>query len=128
MKAAKYARVSTSKQTEKYGIPSQLEPLNKRSLENAWESVFDGEKDAFIDDGYTGSELDRPALNRLREAAKEGRIDVVLCYDPDRLSRKLYHQMILAEEFEKQGIKLEFIIKNLRVLLEFTILMNYTWT
>jgi site-specific DNA recombinase len=71
------------------------------------------DKDAFGDDGYSGAELDRPALNRLRQAAREGRVDVVLAYDPDRLSRKLYHQMILAEEFEKQGIKLEFITQGM---------------
>jgi site-specific DNA recombinase len=52
-------------------------------------------------------------LNRLRQAAKEGRVDVVLSYDPDRLSRKLYHQMILAEQFEKQGIKLEFVTQDM---------------
>jgi len=75
--------------------------------------VPDRDKDAFIDDGYSGAELDRPALNRLRQAAKEGRIDIVLCYDPDRISRKLYHQMILAEEFEKQGIKLEFFTQDM---------------
>jgi len=49
----------------------------------------------------------------LRQAVREGRVDVVLAYDPDRLSRKLYHQMILAEEFEKQGIKLEFITQDM---------------
>jgi site-specific DNA recombinase len=113
MRAALYARVSTNKQTEKYGIPSQLEALRKRCLEKSWEPVFDGDKDAFIDDGYTGSELDRPALNRLRKAVNEARIDIVLCYDPDRLSRKLFHQMILAEEFEKQGVKLEFITQDM---------------
>ncbi len=75
--------------------------------------MLDGDKDAFIDDGYSGAELDRPALNRLRQAVKEGRVDVVLAYDPDRLSRKLYHQMILAEEFEKQGVKLEFITQDM---------------
>ena len=109
MRAAPYARVSTDKQAEKYGIPSQIEALRKRCLERGWTHVLDGDKDAFIDDGYSGAELDRPALDRLRQAAREGRVDVVLAYDPDRLSRKLYHQMILAEEFEKQGIKLEFI-------------------
>jgi len=109
MGVALYARVSTDKQAEKYGIPSQIEALKKRSLERGWTQVIDGDKDAFIDDGYSGADLDRPALNRLRQAAREGRIDVVLVYDPDRLSRKLFHQMILAEEFEKQGIKLEFI-------------------
>ncbi len=113
MKAALYARVSTDKQAEKYGIPSQLEALRKKCTEKGWDPVFDGDKDAFIDDGYSGADLDRPALNRLRQAAKEGRIDMVLCYDPDRLSRKLYHQMILADEFEKQGIKLEFITQEM---------------
>jgi len=113
MRAALYARVSTDKQAEKYGIPSQIGALRKRCLERGWTIMLDGDKDTFIDDGYSGAELDRPALNRLRQAAKEGRVDVVLVYDPDRLSRKLYHQMILAEEFEKQGIKLEFITQNM---------------
>jgi DNA invertase Pin-like site-specific DNA recombinase len=66
MRAASYARVSTDKQTEKYGIPSQIEALKKRYLEKDWTPVLDGDKDAFIDDGYSGTELDRPALNRLR--------------------------------------------------------------
>ena len=113
MRAAVYARVSTDKQAEKYGIPSQIEALRKRCLERGWTVVLDGDKDAFVDDGCSGAELDRPALNRLRQAAREGRVDVVLSYDPDRLSRKLYHQMILAEEFEKQGIKLEFITQDM---------------
>jgi site-specific DNA recombinase len=113
MRVAFYARVSTDKQAEKYGIPSQVEALRKRCLERGWIPVLDGDKDAFIDDGYSGAELDRPALNRLRQAAREGRVDVVLSYDPDRLSRKLYHQMILAEEFEKQGIKLEFVTQDM---------------
>ena len=113
MRAAHYARVSTDRQAEKYGISSQVEALKKRSLEKGWTPVIDGDKDAFIDDGYSGADLDRPALNRLRQAAREGRIDIVLVYDPDRLSRKLFHQMILAEEFEKQGIKLEFVTQEM---------------
>jgi site-specific DNA recombinase len=113
MRAALYTRVSTDKQAEKYGIPSQIEALRKRCLKKDWTPILDGDKDAFIDDGYSEAELDRPALNRLRQAAKEGRVDVVLSYDPDRLSRKLYHRMILAEEFEKQGIKLEFITQDM---------------
>ena len=92
MRVAFYARVSTDKQAEKYGIPSQIEALRKRCLEKGWTPVVDGDKDAFIDDGYSGAELDRPALNRLRQAVREGRVDVVLSYDPDRLTRKLYHQ------------------------------------
>jgi len=113
MRVALYARVSTDKQVEKYGIPSQLEALRKRCLEKDWASVLDGDKDAFVDDGCSGAELDRPALNRLRQAVRERWVDIVLAYDPDRLSRKLFHQMILADEFEKQGIKLEFITQDM---------------
>ena len=36
MKAARYARVSTDKQAEKYGLPSQIEALRKRCLEKSW--------------------------------------------------------------------------------------------
>jgi len=109
MKAAMYGRVSTDAQAEKYGIPSQVEALKKRCQEKGWETVPDGGREAFIDDGYSGSELDRPALNRVRELARKGLVDVVLAYDPDRLSRKLSHQMLLADEFEREGVKLEFI-------------------
>ncbi|MBW2610653.1 MAG: recombinase family protein, partial [Deltaproteobacteria bacterium] len=113
MRVAIYARVSTDKQAEKYGISSQLETLRKRNNEKGWTLVFDGGKDAFIDNGYSGADLDRPALNRLRRAVSEGRVDVVMAYDPDRLSRKLFHQMILADEFEKQGVKLEFVTQEM---------------
>ena len=44
MRAAFYARVSTDKQAEKYGIPSQIEALRKRSLAMGWTPVFDGDK------------------------------------------------------------------------------------
>lgn len=113
MRTATYARVSTDKQAEKYGLASQVEALRQRCSEKSWEVVSDDAKDAFIDDGYSGAELDRPALNRLRQAVREGQIDVVLAYDPDRLSRKLVHLMLLAEEFEKNGAKLEFITQEM---------------
>src|SRR3990172_49833 len=109
MRAAPYARVSTDRQAERYGIPSQVEALKKRCQERGWEIVPDGEREAFIDDGYSGSELDRPALNRPRELVRKKLADIVLVYDPDRLSRRLSHQMLLADEFERQGVKLEFI-------------------
>ncbi len=65
MRAALYARVSTDKQAEKYGIPSQIEALRRRCLERGWNIVPDTDREAFVDDGFSGSELNRPALNRL---------------------------------------------------------------
>jgi hypothetical protein len=56
----------TDQQAEKYGIPSQVEALKKRCQEKGWEIVPDGEREAFIDDGYSGSELDRRKRGRRR--------------------------------------------------------------
>ncbi|ARW39743.1 site-specific DNA recombinase [Bacillus amyloliquefaciens] len=39
-------------------------------------------------DGFSAELLERPALNGLREDASKGLISQVICYDPDRLSRK----------------------------------------
>jgi site-specific DNA recombinase len=72
MRTSLYARVSTDKQAEKYGIPSQIEALRKRCLERGWNAVPDIDSEAFVDDGFTGSELNRPALNRLREVVQQG--------------------------------------------------------
>jgi DNA invertase Pin-like site-specific DNA recombinase len=64
---------------------------------------------AVVDDGYSGAELVRPALDRLRTAVRAHQVDLVLVHDPDRLSRKLAHQLLLADEIERAGVRLEFV-------------------
>lgn len=113
MKAALYARVSTDKQAEKYGISSQIEGLKERCLERGWFTVPDGDKEAFTDDGYSGSELSRPALSRLRRAVQEGQVDIVSVFDPDRLSRSLSDLLLLESEFTKYGVKLDFVTQEM---------------
>ena len=63
----------------------------------------------FIDEGYSGSRLDRPALDRLRDAAREGEFDVLGVYSPDRLARRYAYQVLLLEEFRKAGCAVEFV-------------------
>jgi site-specific DNA recombinase len=113
MRAALYVRVSTDKQAEKYGIPSQIEALRKRCLERGWKVVPDMEREAFIDDGFSGSELNRPALNQLREVVQQSQVDVVIAYDPDRLSRNLADLLFLESDFARYGTKLEFITQEM---------------
>jgi len=113
MRAALYARVSTDKQAEKYGIPSQIEALRRRCLERGRNIVSDMDREAFVDDGFSGSELNRPALNRLRELVQQGQVDVVMAYDPDRLSRNLTDLLLLDNEFTRYGAKLEFITQEM---------------
>ena len=108
-RAGLYERVSTEAQAERYGLGAQDWALKKRVQERGYTIIPGYEGDAFVDDGYSGGDLDRPALNRLRQAVREGRVDVILCYDPDRLSRNLSDQLLLSDEFERAGIRLEFI-------------------
>ena len=63
----------------------------------------------YIDEGYSGSRLDRPALDRLRDAAREGEFDVVAVYSPDRLARRYAYQVLLLEEFRRAGCDVEFV-------------------
>src|SRR5712672_2437969 len=63
----------------------------------------------FEDDGYSGSTLIRPGLERLRDLIGEGTIGRVLVYSPDRLSRNYAYQVVLLEEFARQGAEVEFL-------------------
>src|SRR5271165_5860194 len=65
--------------------------------------------DEYVDDGYSGSRLDRPALDRLRDAAADGLLDVVFVHCPDRLARNFVHQQILVEELQKRGVEVHFV-------------------
>jgi site-specific DNA recombinase len=62
-----------------------------------------------MDEGISGEVLDRPGLTKMRESVDAGIITVIVCYDPDRLSRKLMHQLMLDEEFRKKGVELIFV-------------------
>ena len=77
-----YARVSSDRQKEAHTIESQTTALRthaeKLELDVPEEWVFE-------DEGHSGATLLRPALERLRDLAAQTRIDVVLCYSPDRL-------------------------------------------
>jgi site-specific DNA recombinase len=104
-RAALYARVSTDEQAEKYGLASQLRELRALAERKAYTVPTGGD---FIDDGYSGATLDRPALARLRDAIRAGAFDVLLVHDTDRLSRSLAHQLLLLEEFERARVRVDF--------------------
>jgi len=104
--AAIYARVSSEQQREENTIASQTASLvefaKSHGLEVPQEWVFE-------DEGYSGSTLERPGLERVRDLAAEGQIQVVLAYSPDRLSRKYAYQILLMEEFARQGVETLFV-------------------
>jgi site-specific DNA recombinase len=104
--AAIYARVSGARQKEEQTIGSQIEELNKAA--ESWGLEVPDEW-IFTDEGYTGATLVRPALERLRDLAAQVPVDVVLCYSPDRLARKLAYQTLLIDEFNKAGTEVRFL-------------------
>jgi site-specific DNA recombinase len=106
MRAAIYARVSTERQERQQTIDSQLTAL--RAWASAQEHAL-AEVHVFRDDGYSGSRLDRPGLDGLRDAIHDAAIDVVAVFSPDRLARKYAYQVLLLEEFRRAGCEVVFL-------------------
>jgi site-specific DNA recombinase len=104
--AAIYARVSSEQQREENTIASQTAALiafaKSHDMEVPKEWVFE-------DEGYSGATLERPGLERVRDLAAEGQIQVALAYAPDRLSRKYAYQILLMEEFARHGVETLFV-------------------
>ena len=103
---ALYARVSSDRQKEEKTIASQTAALIERAQQMAYLAPKEW---IFEDEGYSGAVLVRPGLERLRDLAATGQIEAVLIYSPDRLSRKYAYQVLLIEEFARQGVEVIFI-------------------
>ena len=96
-----YIRVSTSKQDiEGYSIPMQKTRLIAYCKAQGW--VVAG---IYIDPGFSGASLDRPAMVSMLKAIEAKKGDVVLVYKLDRLSRSQRDVLYLIEDvFEPNGI------------------------
>jgi DNA invertase Pin-like site-specific DNA recombinase len=60
----------------------------------------------YDDGGYTGGNLERPALQKLLRDMEAGRVDCVVVYKVDRLSRSLLDFARLMDVFERHGVNL----------------------
>lgn len=58
----------------------------------------------YDDGGFSGGTMDRPALQRLLADVERGRIDCIVVYKVDRLSRSLLDFSKIVEVFERQGV------------------------
>ena len=106
MRAAVYARVSTTRQAQAQGIEQQLDRLRAAVSERGWEL---DDQHVYRDDGYSGARLSRPGLDRLRDHAALADLDVVLVTAPDRLARNYVHQVLLIDELAGHGCQVEFL-------------------
>ena len=101
-KVAIYVRVSTTSQAEEgYSIEEQIDKLESYCKIKDW-SVYN----VYTDGGFSGSNTERPALERLIKDAEKKKFDTVLVYKLDRLSRSQKDTLFLIEDvFIKNGIE-----------------------
>lgn len=107
MRIALYARVSTSRQQQTHTIDQQLARLRAYVITQADWSL--AEEHIFCDDGQSGAKLKRPGLDHLRDQAAQAAFDLVLLTAPDRLARNYVHQMVVLEELERAGCRVQFL-------------------
>jgi site-specific DNA recombinase len=101
-----YARVSSEHQAQAGTIESQIEALRGRVVEDGLSLERELE---FVDAGYSGATLVRPALEKLRDMAAAGCFDRLYVHSPDRLSRKYAYQVLLVDELKRSGVEIVFL-------------------
>ena len=97
-RAALYVRVSTTEQT----VENQLLDLRRYAKERGW--TIHGE---YADSGISGAKTSRPELDRLMDAAKKRKFDVLLVWRFDRFARSVKHLVLALEEL--RGLDIDFI-------------------
>src|SRR5215213_487523 len=103
-RCAIYIRVSSAGQQDGYSLETQEDRCRSHADELGLTVV------TVFRDVHTGAEWrERPGLTQLREAVRQGDVDVVVAFALDRLSRKQAHLAILADEFAHAGARLEFV-------------------
>ncbi|MES2264729.1 MAG: recombinase family protein [Pseudomonadota bacterium] len=110
IQSALYARVSTDQQGNAETIASQLASLREQMRID--DCLPPAERE-FIDDGWSGATLMRPALERLRDAAALGGFDRLYVHSPDRLARKYAYQVVLIDELQRHGIETIFLNRSI---------------
>ena len=103
---ALYARVSSEQQAEAKTIESQIAEIRAQIQADGYPL---NESLGFMDDGYSGTTLIRPALERLRDLAAAGEIDRLYIHCPDRLARNYAYQVLLLEELTRAGVSVVFL-------------------
>ncbi len=103
MRAVAYCRVSTEEQARSgFSIPDQEAALRGWCQQNGHELV-----EVIRDEGHSGAYLERPGLDRVRDLVEEGGVSLVVAQDADRITRDPGHRMLLDEEFDRRGCRLQ---------------------
>ncbi len=110
METGIYIRVSTEEQVQEgFSIRGQEEKLRDYVRIKDW-SLFN----LYIDEGISGKNIkDRPAVNRLIEDVRAGRVKNVLVYKIDRLTRSTADLVFLVELFNKYNCAFNSLMESI---------------
>jgi site-specific DNA recombinase len=100
MRVAIYARVSSEQQAQEQTIASQVAALRERV---AAEGSSLDEELCFIDDGISGTTLQRPALERLRDQSWQGIGTIITNIPEDRARRNRSFDRTFSDSMSKWG-------------------------
>jgi site-specific DNA recombinase len=103
-RAVLYARVSTEEQGQGYSLPTQLQKCREYADEHGYTVLEE------FQDMHTGTELDRPGLNDLYRFIDKNKVDVLIVYDIDRLSREVGAQAIIEMEMSRADVQIEYVL------------------
>jgi site-specific DNA recombinase len=121
IRVAIYARVSSEQQAQEQTIASQVAALRERVAADG--CSLDDEL-CFTDDGISGTTLQRPALERLRDQAYAGGFQRLYIHSPDRLARRYAYQVLLVEELRRHGLEIVFLNRAIGVSPEEDLLLQ----
>jgi site-specific DNA recombinase len=108
MRVALYPRVSGHEQEDNYSIPEQIDRMKKYCESRDW-MVYK----IYTDSVQTGATMDRPGLQSMIKDIENGKIDMVLVYKLDRLSRSQKDTLYLIEDvFEKHDVGFTSMTEN----------------
>jgi site-specific DNA recombinase len=110
IRAAFYARVSSEQQATAHTIESQLAALSERAQADGSPVPLERQ---FVDNGYSGATLVRPAMDRLRDLAALGGVDRIYVHSPDRLARNYAYQVLLIDEWRRASVEMIFLNRSL---------------
>lgn len=106
MECVAYMRVSTEKQAEEgYGLDSQKRDIQDYCRKN--ELII---SEWYIDDGYSGKNIDRPMIQRLITDCGKNRVKCVVTFALDRIARSTYDTIYILERvFQKNNVELRCV-------------------
>ena len=108
---ALYCRLSRDDENEGVSgsIKNQTDILQRYAVDNGFKNTR-----LFVDDGFSGTNFDRPAFNEIMKLGEEGKIGTLIVKDHSRLGRnRLVVGALMEEEFDRMGIRYIAIMDNI---------------